>query len=197
MSTTQNPAEQPGQQVEVAVSGSGGEVRLERRRTGWDIALGIIMIIGGVVALTHVVAATAVSVLFLGWVAIFGGLVMVVAALTRWGQDGFWALLIGGFVIGILGLVLLRNPVGAAFALTVIAGFMFILGGIMRIAAAFAIENGRWLLVLSGVLSLALGVLVFTNLVAATLGLLGVLLGVQLLMDGITTVILGRWRIAA
>ena len=40
---------------------------LERRRTGWDVVLGIILLIGGVYLLSNAVLATAVSVLVLAW----------------------------------------------------------------------------------------------------------------------------------
>jgi uncharacterized membrane protein HdeD (DUF308 family) len=64
-------------------------VVLERRRTGWDVVLGILMLIAGVAILAHVVLATVISVLFLGWLALVGGVVGLVAAVFQIGRGGF------------------------------------------------------------------------------------------------------------
>ncbi len=43
------------------------QLSVERKRTGWDIVWGILLIIGGLIVLGDVVIATVVSVLFVGW----------------------------------------------------------------------------------------------------------------------------------
>jgi uncharacterized membrane protein HdeD (DUF308 family) len=50
-------------------------------------------------------------------------------------------------------------------------------------------------LVFAGVVSTALGLIVLFNLVTASYVLLGVLLGVQALVDGITMMLIGRWHV--
>jgi uncharacterized membrane protein HdeD (DUF308 family) len=50
-------------------------------------------------------------------------------------------------------------------------------------------------MIFSGLVSLALGLIVLFNLVAASFQLLGILIGVQAVVDGITLLILGRWRV--
>lgn len=171
------------------------EKTVERRRTGWDVIFGILLVIGGLVILGHAVLATVMSVLFVGWVTLVSGVVALVAAVFRIGKDGFWLTAISGGLLTVLGLVVVRHPGAAAVTLTLVAGSLFLAGGIMRIVAAFQPTQDRWLLAIGGVFSLALGLIVLFNIVEFTFTLLGVLLGVGALVDGIMLLLLGRLRV--
>jgi uncharacterized membrane protein HdeD (DUF308 family) len=169
-------------------------VGLERRRTGWDVVLGILLVIGGFVLLGNSVFATAVSVLFLGWMALILGVVLIVAALFSIGRGGAWLPALGGALIGVLGLVILRNPAATAVTLTLIAGALFLTGGVARLAAAAVVPEARGILIFGGIVSAALGLVVLFNLWSASLTLLGVLLGIQVLVEGLAILLLGRIR---
>lgn len=177
------------------MSVSVGGVTLERSRSGWDIVWGVLLLVAGAAILVHAVAATAVSVFFLGWLSVIGGVVGLVAGLFRIGKGGFWPAIISGALLLVLGVVILRNPAASAVSLTLLAGTLFLMGGVMRIAAAFQIDQNRGIMVVSGVVSLVLGLIVVLNLLEASFVLLGTLLGVQALVDGITLLVLGRWRV--
>lgn len=165
---------------------------IERRRTGWDVAIGVLLVIAGLVILGHTVLATAVSVLFLGWLTLISGLVAVVGALFRIGRGGFWSTALTGGLLTVLGLMFVRNPDVAALTLTLIAGALFLASGVTRLVAAFHDDAYRGALLLSGVVSTILGLLVLFDIFEATFTLLGVLLGVQALLDGITLILVGR-----
>ena len=53
----------------------------------------------------------------------------------------------------------------------------------------------RWLLAFSGLVSIALALWIMLNPAAATLKLLGVLLGVQVITEGLTLLASGRLRV--
>ena len=177
------------------MSVNAGALRMERSRSGWDIVWGVLLIVAGIAILAHAVAATVVSVYFLGWLAVIGGIVALVAGLFRIGKGGFWPAIISGALLLVLGIVILRNPAVSVVTLTLLAGTLFLMGGVIRIIAAFQIDQNRWIMVFSGVVSLVLGGIVVFNLLEASFVLLGVLLGVQALVDGITLLVLGRWRV--
>ncbi|WP_231496043.1 HdeD family acid-resistance protein [Cellulomonas sp. HZM] len=165
---------------------------LVRSRSGWDVILGILLLVGGFIVLGDVVVATVVSVYVLAWTALIGGIVLLVSAITKIRAGGaLWAA-IGGAILLVFGIFVLRNPLLGAVALTVMAGALFLTGGIARLVAAFSVPGNRVLLAVSGVAGVLLGGYVLINPGAATLTLLGVLLGVQLLVEGITLVALGR-----
>jgi uncharacterized membrane protein HdeD (DUF308 family) len=168
---------------------------IERRRSGWDVVLGILLVVAGLIILGHTVVATAISVLLIGWTALIAGLLTVVGALFRIGRGGFWSTALSGGLLLVLGIVFLRNPAAAALTLTLVAGSLFLVGGITRIIASFQMPAYRLALLLGGIASLVLGLIVLFNLVGATLTLLGVLVGVQALIDGITILLVGRVRV--
>lgn len=165
---------------------------IERRRTGWDVILGILLVVGGFVVLGDVVLATAVSVLLIAWTSLFSGVVLLVGSLFRIRSGGAWSAAIGGAVLTVLGIFMLRNPVIGAVTLTLLAGALFLAGGLARIVAAVQSPTHKVILTISGVISIGLGVYVLINPAAATLVLLGVLLGVQILVEGLTLITLGR-----
>ncbi|MGH3334043.1 MAG: DUF308 domain-containing protein [Nocardioidaceae bacterium] len=65
--------------------------RLEMRRTGWDIALGALLVVAGLVILGNAAFATQVSVLFIGWMLVIYGVIALAAALFLIGKGGFWS----------------------------------------------------------------------------------------------------------
>lgn len=169
---------------------------LERKRTGWDVALGILLILLGFFVLGNTVLATAVSVFVLAWSALFSGIMMLIAALLSIRSGFSWSVLLGGAVLTVLGLFMLRNPVVAAVSLTLMVGSLFFVSGVVRVGLAFAVSSrARWLFLFSGLVSLALGLWVLFNLTTATLTLIGVLLGVQVLVEGLTMLVSGRLRL--
>ena len=173
------------------------EFTVERRRTGWDIALGLLLIVLAFVILGHAVIATVVSVLFLGWMLLIGGIVLLVASFFRIRSGGFWSAALGGSILAVLGVVLLRNTAAAIITLTLVTGALIFAEGLVRMISAFQRHQGadRWLLVVSGAISVVLGLVVLFNLFEASFVLLGVLLGVQTLLDGITLIAVGRLRV--
>ena len=172
------------------------EIEVGRRRTGRDIVLGVLVIIAGLVVLGDVVIATVVSVLFIGWMAIIGGVVVaLVGAIMRIGKTGFWPVALGGALLLALGLILVRRPGVGAVTLTLLAAVVFLTGGIARIVASAESPNGRGMLLFSGIISTVLGLIVFFNIWEASLTLLGILLGIQALTEGITLLLFGRLHV--
>lgn len=166
-------------------------------RSIWDYVLGGILILAGIVVLSHAVIATAISVLFIGWTLLLAGLFAVVVSLFRIGKDGFWIGLLGGGLMAVLGLVMLRNPGAAALTLTMIAGALFLSTGMVRLIAAVQLPEIRTALIISGGISTLLGLMILFNLFSSTFTLLGVLLGVQVLSEGVAVVIAGSGALTA
>lgn len=164
------------------------------KRTAWDVILGIVLVLGGLFLLGNAVFATAISVFVIGWTTMLSGVVLLAASFFRIKTGGFWSAVLGGAILAVIGLFILRNPVVGAVALTLGAGVTFFVSGLTRMAWAFGAESGRLLLILSGLVSLGLGFFVLFNLGAATLTLLGTLLGIQTLLEGLNLMMIGRAR---
>lgn len=161
-------------------------------RTGVDLVLGALQVLVGLIILGHTATATTLSLLFVGWLVFATGVFVLALSLFQIGKDGFWSGLLGGGLMTVLGVVFLRHTTAAALTVTLVAGALFAAIGIARLAAAFSFPEQRVSLVFGGVISLALGLIVLFNLAEATYTLLGILLGIQVVTEGIAIMIFGR-----
>lgn len=164
----------------------------EGHRSAWDVGLGVVIVLVGLVVLGNAVVATVVSIFFVGWAAVIGGFVLLVQAFVRLKSGGFWSMALGGAVLLVLGVVVLRNPAVGLVSFTLLAGALFLVAGVTRIAVSGQAAEARWTLVISGVVSALLGLVVLTNVMGASLTLLGTILGVQTVIEGVTLLVAGR-----
>jgi uncharacterized membrane protein HdeD (DUF308 family) len=165
------------------------------RRTGWDVVLGLLLVVVGAVVLGDVAIASVVSVLFLGWTLIIGGAAAIVLALFRVGRARFWIVLLDGVLSLVTGIVFVRNPKLTLLTLSLVVGALLVAGGIVRIAQAVLERDQRLVLLLSGVVTLVVGVLILNRWPESALWLLGTLLGVQIVVDGLLLMVFGRLRL--
>ena len=107
---------------------------LERigHKWGWFLALGILLIVVGFLALGDTVAVTVISMIFFGWLLVLSAILHVVHWFRGSGQGFFLDLL--GFIFDlVVGIILLTNPAVGAVALTLVLAVFFLVGGLMRI----------------------------------------------------------------
>lgn len=168
--------------------------QFQMRRTGWDVVLGALLVIGGLVILADAAIATKVSILLIGWVLLIVGVLGLVASLFRIGKGGFWSAALSGGLLTVLGLFFLTNTEAAAVTLTLVAGALFLTSGIVRLVVSAQDKDYRVPLLFGGIVSTALGLIVLFNLFEASFFLIGILLGIQVLVDGITMMLVGRWH---
>ena len=164
------------------------------KRTAWDVILGLLLVAAGIILLGNAVWATAFQVLVIGWTNLISGVVLLIGSLFRIRSGGFFSAVLGGAFLTVMGLFILRNPVVGALALTLAAGMAFFAAGLTRMVWAFRESEGKVVLFISGLVSLGLGFYVLFNLGTATLMLLGTLLAVQTLLEGLTLIAVGRVR---
>ena len=164
-----------------------------RAKWGWIVALGVVYLLAGLIALGSVVTATAASVLVVGVMMIIAGVAEVISAfqIKSWGKFLLWVLL--GVLYIIAGFVTFENPLLAAAVLTLILGASLLASGVMRIILAFGMKRETpWIWVLlSGAITLLLGLLILAHWPVSSLYILGVFLGIDLIMAGAAWIGLG------
>jgi uncharacterized membrane protein HdeD (DUF308 family) len=164
-----------------------------RAKWGWIVALGVVYLLAGFIALSSVVMATVASVLVVGVMMIVAGVAEVFSAfqIKSWGKFLLWALL--GVLYIIAGFVTFENPLLAAALLTLILGASLVASGIMRIILGFGMKRETpWIWVLlSGVITLLLGLLILAHWPVSSLYILGVFLGIDLIVAGAAWIGLG------
>ena len=158
-----------------------------RAKWGWIVALGVVYLIAGIIALGSVVMATVASVLVVGVMMIVAGVAELINAfqIKSWGKFLVWALL--GVLYIVAGFVTFENPLFAAALLTLFLGFSLVASGIVRIFLAFSMTREMpWVLVvLSGVITLLLGVIILAHWPVNSIYILGLFLGIDLIMAGV------------
>ena len=150
------------------------------------IALGVVLIIAGIIVLGDVVVATVISAKIIGAIAIVGGAFEVVNAFWTKGWGGFlWQILLGLLYIA-FGVVLFTQPVAGALVLTYVLGLVLVASGIIRVVLSFRLwQEAGWIMLLSGLLGIAAGVVILTGFPATGLWVIGFVLGVDLLFHGL------------
>jgi uncharacterized membrane protein HdeD (DUF308 family) len=154
------------------------------------VILGIISIAGGILALASPLVATFVATTIAAWVFIFVGVAQVIGAFSA---EGAWAK-IGNILLGalavFLGFSILQNPLAGALALTTLVGILFLASGVFKLVLAFSVEERRafWLILISGALSVLLAILIFSNFPYSAATMLGILLGVDLISNGVSLI---------
>lgn len=155
-------------------------------RWGWFMALGVILLLLGFFAMSHVVGATLVSVVFIALMIIAGGVAQIIHAwAVRVGVNAFlWGL--AGVLYILAGIFTYINPVAGAVYLTLLLGGILIAIGFVRLWIWYQNRSqGGWQwLAFSGVLSLAVGLLVAADWPENSLWILGMLLAVDLMFQG-------------
>ncbi len=153
------------------------------------LVIGLVMLAGGILALLNPFGATLAVEIFVGWVFLFTGAVQFFAAFGA-GTTGqkIWGALAGLIAI-FVGIALLNNPLAGMMALTLLVATLFLISGAAKTAFAFATKAEHpdyfWPTLLSGAISLLLAVLIFTGYPASAATILGILLGVELIANGI------------
>jgi uncharacterized membrane protein HdeD (DUF308 family) len=149
---------------------------------------GIALVILGLLALMAPAVASVAATVFFGWILLLSGIVGLFATFRARQAPGFgWSLL--SALVGIVaGVLLLAWPVQGTVSLTaVLIAFLLVEGGV---SIMYALEHRsalshRWgWMLASGILDVALGVLLFVGLPGTALWALGLLLGINLLFGG-------------
>ena len=164
----------------------GSELAPLRAKWGWIVALGVVYVIAGFIALGSVAMATVASVFVVGIMMLVAGIAEIINAfqVKTWGKFFLWLLL--GALYVVAGFVTFENPLLAAAVLTLVLGFSLVVSGVMRIILAFGMKEGTpWMwVVLSGIVTLLLGGIILTRWPVSSLYILGLFLGIDLVFAG-------------
>lgn len=163
-----------------------------RERWGWLLALGILWAVLGVLAIVMPFAATLALELVLGAIFAAGGLVQIIHAVRCWGARGAIAQVLGGLLALVLGGLLLLFPLEGIATLTLFLSAFFIVQGGFKLVAALQhryVPRWGWILV-SGILSIAVGVLIWLGWPASAIWALGLLVGIELIFSGCSMIML-------
>ena len=173
--------------------GLPAEAATLRKHSTWFIVYGVVMMALGLFSIAAPNVATLAVGLMVGWLLLLGGAFGLLAVISG-GRTapGFWWNLLTSLVFVLAGLTLLTQPLAGAITLTIILAAYLLAGGIMRIMLALGYRTdipGAWTWVLlSGVVDLMLAFIIMSGLPGTATWVLGLLVGINLLMMGLSIV---------
>ena len=173
-------------------AGADQELRPLRRNWGWFLALGVVLILLGVAAIGYPVVATLATVELFGVFLLVAAGVEFVSAVWagRWG--GFFPHLLCGLLSLFLGVLLVDRPGLGAAGYTLVLAVFFVAAGVLRIGHALSRRFSGWgWTLLSGAVTLLLGVLIWRDFPVSALWVIGTFVGIDLVFNGVSWVMLG------
>lgn len=163
-------------------------------RDYWSAFLleGVALLALGVAAIIGPTVATLAVEIFVGWLFLFSGVIGLATTLWMRPAPGFWwSLLSAAIAIG-AGVVLLASPASGVISLTLVLVTFFFVEGIASIM--FALEHRGelsrswvWMLV-SGVVDLVLGGMIFLGLPSSAAWAIGLLVGINMVFGGMALI---------
>jgi uncharacterized membrane protein HdeD (DUF308 family) len=153
--------------------------------SGWVIAAGITSLVLGTAAVIYNGTATVASVVIFGWLLMVAGVVQVGHAFQVRTWSGFFLYLLDGIIRASVGTLMVLYPGSGAQALTLLLSFYFVVAGLFRTIGSIYLRFPSWgWSVASGLLSLALGVMLAIQWPASGQWFIGFAVGVDLILYG-------------
>jgi len=157
-------------------------------RWGWLLALGIVQVIAGSIAIAAPTLASLAAVLIFGAVLLTSAIFHLLHAFkTRKWPGTLWYVL-GGLLYAAAGVLVLLFPLGGALTLAVVVATLLIGDGVLRALVASTLRPqsgwGWWLA--AGIASVLLGIILFIGWPATAIWAIGLLLGINLIFSGAT-----------
>ena len=162
-----------------------------KRHSLWYLVQSGLMIFAGIVALLYPALSSVAVVIFLGWLLIIAGILQAISLIGARHVPHFWLQLVSVALFVIVGVLFLRNPGESLVTLTLLLIVLFLIEGISKVIFALTIRplpNWGWVLG-SGIIGILLAFYLWASIPVTAIWLIGVLLGIELICEGVA---LGR-----
>jgi uncharacterized membrane protein HdeD (DUF308 family) len=151
----------------------------------WLIFAGVALLLIGAAAIVHDVTATRISVMVIGALLSVAGVMQIVHGFSVRSWSGFFLYLLAGIIRSVVGVMLVLYPQMGAETLTLAVSLYLIVGGLFKAVASMVLALPAWGWSLaSGVVSVALGVMLAVQWPQVSVWFIGFAVGVDLMLDG-------------
>ena len=161
-----------------------------KRKWGWLLALGILLIVLGSLGLWMSFAMTLATVMMFGVLLTVGGVFQLLNAfqLKGW-KSTLWHVVIAVLYLA-AGVVIYTDPIFASMGLTMALAWILIVVGVLRIVMAFQLRPvmGLFWPLVSGLIAIALGIMILAQWPASGFWVIGLFVSIEMIMNGWSSV---------
>jgi uncharacterized membrane protein HdeD (DUF308 family) len=157
----------------------------------WFLALGLVLVLVGMLAVSMTFVAGLATVKVLAVVALLAAATEFASAIWSGRWQGVLVHLLIGALYAVFAFLILSKPELALATLTLLVAAMFLVGGIFRVVVAGAMRFRNWgWEVVGGLLSVVLGLLIWRDWPESAVWAVGLLVGIDLIFTGWSWVVL-------
>jgi uncharacterized membrane protein HdeD (DUF308 family) len=163
-------------------------VGIAKESTGWAIALSVLLILAGILAIVIPPAAGIAVAVLVAWLLVLGGVAHLAIAWHLRSTGGLlWEILLGLIYLAV-GVFLLVRPVAGLASLTLLLACYLTFKGILELILGFRIRHmsGSGWLFFDGIIALILGAMIGLSWPWSSEWAIGTLIGISMLFAGIT-----------
>jgi uncharacterized membrane protein HdeD (DUF308 family) len=176
----------PDSPIDITPGPSGLNKRNTSGFWGGPFVMGLLITLLGVVALAAVPVTSLATVIFYGSLLVVGGVFEMVHAFRVRKTGPFLMFLLGGVLSIVVGALLLMRPgIGLVSLTLLMAGFFFARGLFRGITSVMDRYSGWGWDLAYGLVSVALGAIIFAQLPYSSMWALGIVVGVEILSRGV------------
>ena len=171
----------------------GPLIKEARTFSGWLIVAAILFIVLGAFAIIEPAVAGLGVALLVGWLSIFGGISHFVSAFEGGGARRVIFQVLAGVLFVIGGYYFITHPLLGLGTLTLLLAAVILAAGVCEIVTYFRLKSEQasgWML-FNGIVALILGALIWLHWPSSSVWAIGTLVGVNLLLTGITRLMVG------
>lgn len=167
------------------------ETEAVRKKWGWFLLLGLLLILLGAYVINQAFVATLFSVFFFGMLVAGAGIIQVVQAFMARKWSGFFLSLLLGVLYLVAGGLCMVHPGEAAINITLLLSAFLFVSGLFKVVAALSMkfEHSGWVL-FNGIVTFILGVLIYTQWPLSGLWVIGMFVGVDMILSGWSWILL-------
>jgi uncharacterized membrane protein HdeD (DUF308 family) len=159
-----------------------------KRASGWSMALGVLMMVLGIIAMLAPWEFGIVIALIIGWMAIFNGVAQIIYAVRTHSGGRTILEVILGLIYIVAGIYLLLHPVPGLLVITIFLASLLIVYGIFALALAFhmrPLPGWGWVL-FDAIVTILLGILIWAHWPMNSEWVVGTLFGISIFVSGVT-----------
>lgn len=170
-----------------------GRMNELQSKWGWFVALGVLMLVVGVIALGNLLVATVASVYLVGIMMLIVGASEIVHAfgIKTWGGFFFW--LLGGLLYAVAGIVAFINPLLASAVLTLLLAASLVAAGGVRAWIGYKhwSHKGSGWIIIAALITALCGIVIAIGWPVNSLWVLGMFLAIDMIFQGWAAIALG------